>query len=250
MHNDIRCSVLLAAYCGEQYLPAQLDSILPQLGDADELLLSDDSPPDCPATRALAEAYAARDARIRVLQGPRQGVIRNVEFLLGQARGQCILLSDQDDVWLPGKLEALFDVLAEGALLAVHDAVLTDADLQVQERSLFALRHVKPGALQNILRNGYTGCCMALRRELLPLALPFPQGIPMHDQWLGLLAQCSGKVAWLPEPLLLHRRLASSLTARGGSFAQKLRWRTTLLAALARRLMKVKKNTNKKSSTE
>ncbi len=233
MTNAIRCSVLLAAYCGEAYLAAQINSILPQLGEKDELLISDDSPEDRPGTRALAEAYAARDPRIKILRGPGQGVIRNVEFLLTQGAGEYLLLSDQDDIWLPGKLEKLCEALAGGALLAMHDATLTDARLRPRPGTLLARR--KPGVLRNLLRNGYTGCCMALRRELLLDALPFPKGIPMHDQWLGLLAECRGEVAWLPEPLLLHRRHDDALTAGSGSLAQKLRWRTGLAWALARR---------------
>ena len=228
-----KISVLLPAYLGERYLPAQLDSILPQMGPSDELIISDDSPPDKPATWALAEQYAAKDRRVKVLRGPGRGVIRNVEFLLGQAKGEYIFLSDQDDVWLPRKLEKARSALEAGALLAMHDATLTDADLHPTGRTLFEERGAGAGTAKNILRNGYTGCCMAFRREFLAYALPFPKHIPMHDQWLGLLAERHGEVVWITEPLLLHRRHESAQTIRGGSAAQKIKWRLEIMAALA-----------------
>ncbi|MDR2525268.1 MAG: glycosyltransferase [Oscillospiraceae bacterium] len=238
MHNGqpVRCSVLLAAYCGEAFLGEQLDSILPQMGEADELLISDDSPPGERATGAIAEQYAAGDARVRILEGPRLGsTTKNVEFLLTQARGEILVLSDQDDVWLPGKLAALCVALRGGALLAMHNATLVDGELRSLGKTLFEEHNAKSGFLRNFIRNGYTGCCMALHRELLRDALPFPPRIPMHDQWLGLVAERRGRVAWIDTPLLLHRRHNAAQTLHGGSPAQRLRWRLRLVRAFGAR---------------
>jgi len=225
-------SVLLAAYCGENYIAEQIASILPQLRWRDELLVSDDSPEGHTATREAVLAFA--DERIRYMQGPRQGVIKNVEYLLTQARGDILVLCDQDDVWLPDKLKCTRSTLVQcGPALLIHDAKLTDENLRVTEESLFRLRGAKQGFWRNLLKNGYTGCCMAFTRELLPHILPFPEGIPMHDQWIGLQAERLGRVEWMEGPTyILHRRHGGAQTGGGSTLRQKIAWRRRLLRAL------------------
>jgi len=226
-------SVLLAAYCGEKYIAEQIASILPQLEDGDELLVSDDSPEGHTATRDIVLGF--QDERIRYVQGPRRGVIKNFEFLLGQAKGDILVLSDQDDVWLPDKLKCARNMLSQRypALLA-YGAVLTDENL----RETGEIQSVTPGIWRNLLKNSYTGCCMAFTRELLPYILPFPEGIPMHDQWIALRAEQlmrknqEGIVYPVAIPFILHRRHEGAQTGRGGTLAQKLRWRWNMLRAL------------------
>jgi len=221
-------SVLLAAHCGEKYIAAQIASILPQLDDEDELLVGDDSPESHTETREIVLSFG--DRRIRHMQGPRQGsTIKNVEFLLGQARGDILVLSDQDDVWLPGKLERTRELLhdAKPAVL-VHSAMLTDEAL----RETGEVQAPRPGVLRNLIRNSYTGCCMAFTRALLPYIMPFPEGIPMHDQWIGLRAERFGTVHVIGEPFILHRRHGDTQTGRGSTLQQKIQWRWNMLRAL------------------
>ena len=218
-------SVLLAAYRGEKFIGAQAASILPQLEPGDELLVSDDSPDG--ATREAVLAFD--DKRVRYMRGPRQGVIKNVEFLLGQAKGDILVLCDQDDVWLPGKLQRARDLLdAAKPELLVHDAVLTDEAL----RETGEIQRTTPGLLRNLLRNSYTGCCMAFTRALLPHILPFPENIPMHDQWIGLRAERFATTLALDQPLILHRRHAETQTGRGSTLGQKIAWRWNMVRAL------------------
>jgi len=220
-------SVLLAAYCGEKFIGEQIASILPQMEDCDELLVSDDSPEGHTATRDIVLAFG--DPRIRYMPGPKRGVIKNVEFLLEQAHGDTLVLSDQDDLWLPGKLEKTRELLdpARPALLA-HDASLTDEAL----RETGETQRAKPGILRNLAKNSYTGCCMAFTRALLPYVLPFPANIPMHDQWIALRAERSGTVHVLAEPYILHRRHAETQTGRGSTLGQKIQWRWNMFRAL------------------
>ncbi|MCL2532394.1 MAG: glycosyltransferase [Oscillospiraceae bacterium] len=208
-------SVLLTAYCGEAYIDEQVASILPQLALGDELLISDDSP---------SMTLQFDDPRVRYLQGPRQGVIANVEFLLTQARGDILVLCDQDDVWLPGKLDAARQL--QGCALLVHAAHVTDEQLNISGRA-----QARPGMLRNILKNSYTGCCMAFTRELLLHVLPFPKGIPMHDQWIALQAQRHGHVIITDEPLILWRRHRGTQTGHRTSLRQKIAWRIAIIKA-------------------
>ena len=93
----MKISVALAAYKGEQYIAEQLNSILPQLGDDDEIIVSDDFPSG--KTREAVDGI--RDKRIRYIEGQSKGVVSNFENALNACTGDVIFLCDQDDVWMP-----------------------------------------------------------------------------------------------------------------------------------------------------
>lgn len=202
-----RVSVAMAVYNGEKYLKQQLDSILPQLGRQDEVVISDDGSTD--DTIKIIKAYQADDARIRLISGPRLGIKQNIAHAAGQTAGRYIFLSDQDDVWKPDKVRRVLDVFREKKChVVVHDCIVTNADLtQVLYPSFFAYRGYGAGMWRNIWKNKYIGCCMAFERGLLPFILPIPDDIQMHDQWIGVINdRHRGGCVFLKEPLLYYRR--------------------------------------------
>lgn len=222
-------SVCLAAYNGEKHIGAQMASILAS-PRVTELLVSDDGSTD--GTRAAVAAVG--DPRVRLLAGPGRGVIRNFEFLLGQASGTRIFLADQDDVWLERKVDAMMLALEE-ADLVISDCAIVDAQLNVVTPSFFAARGSGPGLVKNFLRNSFLGCCMAFRREVLDYVLPFPASVPMHDWWIGLMASRKGRVRFLDEVLVLYRRHAANATyavVSEASLLQQLSWRLRMMGAL------------------
>lgn len=221
----MKISVLLAAYNGEKYIAEQVASILPQLGQTDELIISDDS-----SNTATFQAVSVflTDDRIRYIKGPRNGVDANKEFLFGVCTGDVAFLCDQDDVWLPDKVSEVMKKISEGYGCVLHNAFLTDPALDKTGETLFSLRNAGSGTVRNIIRNCYTGSCMALTRRTFESALPFPKDIPMHDQWLGLVAEKVGKVAFIEKPLMLWRRNEGSMTGGRTSAVQKLRWRINI----------------------
>jgi glycosyltransferase involved in cell wall biosynthesis len=233
----MRVSVCMATYNGARYLPQQLDSILAQLGPTDELVVVDDASTD----ETVALLHARGDARIAVHSNERNlGLIATFERALRLAQGEIVFLADQDDVWLPGKVKAMADALQQ-ADLVVSDCRVADQSLNELHPSFFRQRGSGPGLLRNLARNSYLGCCIALRRELLHVALPFPPQVPMHDWWLGLVGESFGRVRFLRQPLLLYRRHGgnASTTAERSTagWTKRLRWRARLAAALiARRL--------------
>ncbi len=227
-------SVVIATYNGGPYLREQLGSILEQLGNDDELVISDDcSTDDTP--QILAE-YASD--RIRILTTTGQlGPIRNFEHALRHARGDIIVLSDQDDRWLPGRLQRVrdhFDVGTAPYDLLVMNSIITDGRLQPTHDSLFAYLGAGAGLVKNVYRNTYVGCHMAFRRTLLDVAIPFPAAIPMHDMWLGLVSERVGPVTFDPEPTLLFRRSSHNHTQAHYPLRQRLTWRLGLVASLLR----------------
>lgn len=233
MSGTPRVSVAMAAYNGEAFIGEQIASILPQLGTEDELVISLDPSDD----RTAEKIRGFADPRIRLLDGPGQGLQKNFENALRHCRGEILFLCDQDDVWMPDKVKSVLAVFdACDALLVLHDAKITDGALQVTEPSFFAAHGTRTGFLHTILRNSYIGCCMAFRRELLENVLPFPGRLPMHDQWIGLQAERSGRVELIARPLLLYRRHGGNVSGEThASLLQMLRWRGQLLLALVRR---------------
>lgn len=236
-------SVCLAAYNGERYIGEQLRSILGQLGPEDEVVVSDDGSTD----GTVAAVEALHDSRIRLVHHTERAsyphtfdyTTHNFEHALRHARGELIFLSDQDDVWLPGKVPLMTGALRD-ALLVVSDCRVTDAVLRVTHPSYFVFNGSRPGLWRNLAHNSFLGSCMAFRRELLDRALPFPRDSVPHDIWLGLLATRLGAVRFVPEPLMLYRRHDLAVSSAGArspfSFAQKLRLRMTAVMHLYARL--------------
>jgi len=194
-------SVCLASHNGQDFLERQILSILPQLGPQDELLVGDDASSD----GSLALLKAIEDTRLRILPGRFGGPIGNFDFLLSQARGEWIVLSDQDDEWLPGRIEALSEVPDE-AMVVLCDAEVVDRSGSLLAASLLDAHRARRGVLANLYHNCYTGCCMALRRDFLRHCHPFPEGVGMHDWWIGLRAEQRRCAHWIRHPLVRHVR--------------------------------------------
>lgn len=227
-------SVCIAAYNGERFISQQLESILKQIGKADEVIVSDDGSTD----RTLNIVRQFNDSRIRIINGPRCGsLIRNFENALCTAKGDYIFLSDQDDVWTDDKVQVCMRYLKRHDCI-VSDAVVVDSRLNVISESFFKLNHTKPWWLYNlIVKNGYLGCCMAFRRDVLQLVTPFPKDIPMHDIWIGNAAAFKCDLGFVPEKLILFRRHnhnnSTSAGRSGHSLRTRIMFRINIIRALA-----------------
>ena len=235
----MKISVCMATYNGSTYLGAQVSSILQQLSPDDELIVVDDGSSD----NTLALLRDIGDRRIQVHGNPRNlGPAHSFGRALALATGDVVFLSDQDDIWLPGKVEAMLKVLAHNDLV-LSDCSVTDGELKVLHPSFFKLRGARSGLWHNLVRNSYLGCCMAMRRELLIYALPLPARVPIHDWWLGLVAEAFGRPALLNEPLILYRRHGANASSAAepsrASRMKQLRWRIHLCTALLRRRWQV-----------
>lgn len=202
-----RISVAMISYQGAKYIEEQLDTILVTLGEEDEVIVSDDGSTD--GTREILLAYQKKDARVRMIDGPKNGVKANVENALRACDGAYIFLADQDDVWMPEKVERVMAAFEhDGVSLVVHDAVVTDGTCEnVVLESFYSLKGSGAGVLKNIWRNTYIGCCMAFKRELLEEVLPIPNYIEMHDQWIGVINdQLKRGTSFIPDKLIKYRR--------------------------------------------
>ncbi len=237
----MKISVALAAYNGEAYIGEQLNSILQNLGENDEVIVSDDGSTD--GTRDIVCDLAREDGRVKLIDGPKQGLIKNFELAVAACEGDVIFLSDQDDVWHADKVSAVLSCFEEtGVALVIHDAQMTDNERHVLSPSFFAFRGSRAGYFKNLWKNAYIGCCIAFKKELLETALPFDDRIPMHDQWFGLLAEKRGGVAFLPKVLLDYRRHEGTATKdHHGKFSVMVSNRWNMWRAVGKRLRETKK---------
>lgn len=231
-------SVVLAAWRGEAYIALQLESILLQLQSGDELLVGCDSTSDEDRTweivQKAAEQYPA--VNVRMIEGPQKGVIANFERLLEQVKSPIVFLCDQDDVWLPQKVERVLEEFEQPEVMAVvHDAKIVDENLGELAPSYQTEHGSKNGYLANIIRNSMIGCCMALRKEVIDVSLPFEK-VPMHDQYLGLLALRMGEVRFIDDVLLLYRRHGANQTSLSrSSLPRQIAWRLQIVRAMAKK---------------
>lgn len=201
----------MATYNGEKYIDGQLSSILGQLGEEDEIVISDDSSAD----RTLEIIEGFHDNRIRIFRGGTfHSPIFNFENALKNAHGEHIYLADQDDIWEADKVAVTEEAFRTNDLV-VSDATVIDADGHVLHESFYKLRNSGRGYFKNLYKNSYVGCCMAISRALLTLCLPFPRCIPMHDSWMGLMAELNGKPVFIDDKLVRYRRHSDNASPTG-----------------------------------
>ena len=199
-------SVAMATYNGKKYIKKQIESIIDNLGQDDELVISDDGSKD--GTIDIIKSYMQKDKRICLITGPKRGIKKNFENAIKHCGGKYIFLADQDDYWYKNKVKKVLEEFKkEGVLLVQHDCRIVNVSTnEVVEPSFFAFRKCGPGVLKNIYKTTYIGCCLAFDSCLKSKILPIPNDIDMHDQWIGILANHFGKCAYVKEILMDYHR--------------------------------------------
>ena len=230
----------MAAYNGEQFIAEQITSICNQLLHFDELIISDDGSTD----RTLAIVKSFNNVQIKVVNNTLdKGYSGNFENAISHAAGEIIFLSDQDDIWVDGKLEKMVNALSS-AELVVCDAQFVDANLVPTEVTLFNLRGGGQGFLRNLCKSRYLGACMAFKRSILKKILPFPHNKTLcpHDYWISLVCEFYFSVILVNEPLILYRRHKKNTSTggmqSGNNLITKLLVRCYALTKVTTRLFK------------
>jgi glycosyltransferase involved in cell wall biosynthesis len=216
-----KISVALCTYNGAKFLNAQLESYLAQTRQPDELIVCDDCSTD--ETASIIETFARLAPFCVTLHVNEKnlGSTKNFEEAILLCSGDLIFLSDQDDVWLPGKIakiEAEF-IKNPTAGLIFTNAELVDEDLKPLGAFLwdftFSEKERKKARKGNFLEvlmmhNVVTGATAAFRTEFRHEVLPIPADIPnlIHDGWIALAFAALGKMEFIDEPLIKYRQHA------------------------------------------
>ena len=213
--------IVLATYNGEAYLAEQLRSI--QRNNhyhqwIEHIIVSDDGSND--NTRAIVEQFKNQDAKIIWLKNTNQikGPKSNFDFGIMHSKADYIMLCDQDDIWLPTKIETLVQAIkGVEQKLGNQTPVLVFSDLQVVDQNLneicpsyFKLKniskdwHLKFEQLSQ--QNVVSGCSLICNRALINKALPIPNDAYMHDWWLAMVASRCGHIAFIDQGLTQYRQ--------------------------------------------
>ncbi|WP_081050150.1 glycosyltransferase family 2 protein [Cupriavidus necator] len=217
----LSCGVAMCTYNAGAFLQPQLDSIAMQTRRLAHVVVSDDRSVDGTWERLCAWAAEMESKgimRVTLFRNDeRLGVLRNFEQSIRALDTDIIFLSDQDDVWTHGKVETIAGVFesSPSALLVHSDALLIDERGKDMGKSLFQALKLSPAEEALVVRRRYfeiycrrnlvTGTTAAFRRELLDLALPFPDDW-IHDEWLAACAAARGEVAMLSDKLTAYRQ--------------------------------------------
>jgi glycosyltransferase involved in cell wall biosynthesis len=233
-------SVCIATFNSEKYINQQLESILKQLNDTDEIIISDDDSTD--NTEEIIKSY--NDKRIKFIKNREsKGYTSNFENALKHSSGEIIFLSDHDDIWHNNKVAVVMSKLQDFDFF-VSDCSVIDENGNDIANSYFQIRKPRKTFLGNILKFGYLGCCFAFRRKILQKALPFPprRELCTHDNWLLVNAFAFYKPFISDEKLIKYRRHGSN-TSTGGFTSKttnlfKIKYRFYLLFHLLLRAFK------------
>jgi rhamnosyltransferase len=243
--------IVLATYNGAAYLDSLLDSVRRQSCTDWTLLARDDGSSD--ATPAMLSEAAAKDRRVVIVEDDlgRRGPARNFGLLIEQAfdrEARYVFFADQDDVWLPDKMERQLDLMrraeaergADLPHLVYSDLTVIDEEGRTVHPSFFRLarlRHGQGRPLGTLLGRSFVlGCAAMVNRPLLELALPMPDEVASHDWWMALCAAAAGWISELPGPTLRYRRHGGNTSGPAGFWAGfnplrhplRQRWRTGL----------------------
>lgn len=215
----VSMQVLLATYNGEKYLPQQLESLRTQT-DADfTILMQDDGSTD--GTLALLKAWTEKDPRFVISAdcGKHYGAKGNFLSLIRQSTAAYVALCDQDDEWMPTRLQRCREALqaaekqygAATPLLVHSDARLVDSDGKLLKESFFRHQGWDPTAVtlpRLLVQNNVTGGTLMMNAALCRLVAAHGDAktMHMHDWFIALTAAAFGHVLFVDEPLENYRQ--------------------------------------------
>ena len=215
-----KIAILLATYNGEAYLQEMLDSLVEQKDISFCCYIHDDG--SCDATLDIIQNY--------IFQYPKQFVLleddrvygnpkENFFHLLNSVEADYYFFADQDDVWLPNKMQKTFSEMQalekrsydKAPLACFCDMFVTDENLQILHPSFIQsigrdISHVK--YTQILIDNPAAGCTMCINRVCRDIAISIDQisNVEMHDVWCLLVAAVFGRVSFVDEPLSYYRQ--------------------------------------------
>ncbi len=214
--------ILMSTFNGERYLGEQVGSILGQSFTEFRLIVRDDGSSD--DTLALIEEFCREDERITLLRDGEGnvGLRRSFMRLLEASEGEYFMFADQDDVWLPDKIERSIAAIKElegssaasEPLLVFTDLKVVNEQLETIDESLWHYQRLRPEISQDwkrlLAQNVVTGCTILANRAAARASLPFVLPEMMHDHWVAVNAARHGKIGYISEHTVLYRQHASN----------------------------------------
>lgn len=210
-------SIALAVYNGEKFLPQLLASLESQTIKPSELIVLD----DCSTDNSLEVIQSFRlSFKKTIFSNERnEGPVFTFKKLAGLCKGNFIAFCDQDDIWLPQKIEhsllAIKKIDSNIPAIAFSDLSVIDEEDKLIHKSFFELRSSSPKkfSLPDLLfENIVTGCASIINKAMANKLANMPLNILMHDHWMALIGYSFGKYVFINEPLVLYRAHGTNVT--------------------------------------
>ncbi len=217
----------MSSYNGERFIEEQINSILSQSNVEISLLVRDDGSTD--STPYILKRIESEDSRVKVVLGTNIGVKSSFLNLIqmSDVSIEYFAFSDQDDIWLPQKLEEATKTLSyqDKSIPLIYGSpvhLYADGDIVGKQ---FQCPSPKLGNF--LVKNYYPGCTMVFNRSLCELIKKVDYSklntFPLHDHWLNLVCTaCGGKVIIDDESYILYRQHNSNVVGDRNLF-QKIK---------------------------
>ncbi len=241
----MKIDILLSTYNGAPFLEELLQSLKDQSYSDWRLVIRDDGSTD--STTEILNVFREKEPdKVSIVQNGKKhlGPKKSYEALLQFTTADFIMFCDQDDVWMPDKIQRTLDKMLEMEqqnpelpMLVFTDLTVTDKNLNVIHPSLWQYTKVNPENVNIVYRllvnNPVVGCTVMINKAVKPLVLPIPERAVMHDWWIVLNVTREGKVGFLTQPTIwyrLHDRNNLGVSAANGKYylGRMLRLKTTL----------------------
>tara|TARA_R110001592_G_scaffold351175_3_gene648167 strand:+ start:1074 stop:1910 length:837 start_codon:yes stop_codon:yes gene_type:complete len=210
--------ILISTYNGAQYLREQLNSLFSQTYHNFKILIRDDGSND--NTIQIVKEFAAQYSnKINLIEDDFGNLGSSISFmkLLEYSVSDYVMFCDQDDVWLPNKIEVTLRKIQEmeeegfdQPLLVFSDLKVVDNELKIINDSFWSYQKIDPNIASNwkdlAAQNVITGCTIMFNKEAKNCCLPFELPFLLHDQWTGVCVSKAGKVGFIEEKTLLYRQ--------------------------------------------
>ncbi len=226
--------ILMSTYNGSRFVAEQIRSIMGQTYSAFRLLIRDDGSSD--KTVEIVRDLAVAEPRISLIEdnGTNLGAPGSFMRLVESTTSPYFMFADQDDVWLPQKIELSYAKIREMSsefgddkpLLVFTDLKVVDQHLAEISPSLWSLQKLDPHLCRDwkrlLAQNVVTGCTIIANRAAARASLPFALQEMMHDHWLAVNAAKAGQLDFLTDPTVLYRQHSANVEGGktfGGSYA-------------------------------
>ena len=208
----MKVNILMSTYNGQQFLAEQIRSIQDQSYTDWTLFIRDDGSSD--NTKEILKDFERQDSRIHLIDSDKSdnlGVIKSFHKLVNHDRADYYFFSDQDDVWLPNKLELSLkeaqNYLADLPLMVYMDLKVVNQDLEIMTESMVKSQshHANTELVQELTENTVTGGVAMINHALAEMWQE-TDDILMHDWYLALLASAFGNLVFIDQPGELYRQ--------------------------------------------
>ena len=216
-----KVQVLMSTYNGQTYLKKQIESILEQTYPNIELLVRDDESSD--HTIDILRDYEERYENIKVIYGKNIGVNGSFFYLLAQSNSDYLAFSDQDDIWLPEKIQNAvekLDYYTVPALYAGNKILIDQNDSIIKENNK---KKKKPSFSNALIENICTGCTIVMNKKLADnLKIHIPKQAILHDWWCYLVASYLGIVVYDEQAYILYRQHGNNIIGQNRNIIKKI----------------------------